>query len=295
MGGGPRATVRTGVTPKRDGTRLAKRSTMAADSTVRNVSGFVGGALLAPWTGLVSWARRGRMFHPTGTVFSAQVHAVAEDPAERAVAERLAGPALMRWSAAWWKQKQWPDVLGCAIRFTHHPLQAHARDGDQDLLFATIRRPWTMLLSPLTTNHRDYLANDYYAVSPFEVEELGRIEWRLKPSNPSPPADSRAERLLAAVSSHAASVTLEYAPYRAPLRITDESPFRPLVRIEPLEIAPINQDVLRFDPFHADRGIHPVGFVQWLRKATYASSRLHPHSAWTGAGAGEFGPPNFVP
>lgn len=248
---------------------------MAVDSTLRSAAGFLGGALLAPWTGLVSWARRGRMFHPVGTVFSADVQSVADDPTARALAGRLEGPALVRWSSAWWKRREWRDVLGCAIRFTHEPLRAHARDGDQDLLLATIRRPWTMLLSPLTTNHRDFLANDYYAVSPFVVDGLGRVEWRLRPEVPSPDADSRASRLAAAARGPARLV-LEYAPYRPPWRIADESPFSPLVRVELREIAEVDQNTLRFDPFRADRGIVPVGFVQWLRRATYATSRLHP-------------------
>lgn len=251
---------------------------MAAHSNVRNLLGLVGGALLAPWTGLVSRARRGRMFHPTGTVFEAEVFGVADEPAARALAERLTGPALMRWSSAWWKRREWPDVLGCAIRFTHLPLQADARDGDQDLLFATIRRPWTMLLAPLSTHFRDFLANDYYAVSPFEVAGLGRVEFRIRPVAPSPSGRSRGERLFAAAKERAA-VVVEYAPYRDPLHFRDERPFRALVRIELREQAAIDQNTLRFDPFRADRGIVPVGFVQWLRRATYASGRLQPKTS----------------
>lgn len=262
---------------------------MAVRASVRGVSGLVGGALLAPLTGLVSWVRRGRVFHPTGTVFSADVQVATSEPAARAAAERLAGPALVRWSSAVWKHKQWPDVLGCAVRFTQLPFDVRGRHGDQDLLFATIRRPWTMLLSPLTTDHRDYFANDYYAVSPFHVAELGRVEWRLRATGKSASGASRAERLLTAVVERRASLTLEYAAYRPPYRIADQAAFKPLARIELRALAPLNQDVLRFDPFRAGRGIEPIGFIHSLRKATYATSRLQPHAGRSGGDADELG------
>lgn len=223
------------------------------------------------------------MFHPSGTLFVAEVHPIAADAVEREIARALAGPALVRWSSAWWKQRQWPDVLGCAVRFTELPFQAKARPGDQDLLFATVRRPWTLALSPLGTNYRDFLANDYYAVSPFEVRGLGRIEWRLRPLAPSPPAHSRLARLLAAASAESVVLDLEYAPYRNPFHVDNERAFRPIARIVLREVADLDQNALRFDPFLADRGILPVGFVQWLRRATYAAGRLQPSDQRRGA------------
>lgn len=250
---------------------------MAADSVLRRVAGLTGGALLAPGTGLVSRLRRGRMFHPRGTVLIAAVRPDASTlPAERALAQRLAGSAIVRLSSAWWKRREWPDVLGCAIRFTRQPVQSLHRSDDQDLLFATVRRPWTLPLSPLGTDHRDFLANDYYAVSPFEVEDLGLTEWRLRPLTTSPPAQSRLERLLAAVTQGAAGFELQYAPYRPPHRIADERPFRRIARIELIEPAALDQDALRFDPFHTGRGIVPVGIIHGLRRNTYAASRRQP-------------------
>jgi hypothetical protein len=235
------------------------------------------------------------MFHPTGLVFAAEVKDVAEELPARALAERLAGPALVRFSSAWWKNREWPDVLGCAVRFTHLPLQAHAREGDQDLLFATIVRPWTMFFSPLTTKYRDFRANDYYAVSPFEVPGLGRVEWRLRPlatgeskrtdeTTPARPEGtlvpasrpSRTTRLTHATATGHADWMLEYAPYRKPSRIHDSRSFRPLVRIALHEPIELDQQALRFDAFRAGRWIHPVGFIHGLRRATYAASRRQP-------------------
>src|SRR5687768_1326878 len=148
---------------------------------LRELVGRTLGVLLAPITGSVSALRRARMFHPAGICVAAQVHAIDGD----ALGERLAGPALARFSSAWWKRREWRDVLGIALRFTSASAErqgARAEPGDQDLLLATIRRPWTMALAPLTTDHRDFLANHYYGVSPFRADGHAReVEFRLVP------------------------------------------------------------------------------------------------------------------
>jgi hypothetical protein len=219
------------------------------------------------------------MFHPRGVLCRAEVRPATDDPLALRVAERLSGPALLRWSSAWWKGREWPDVLGCAIRFTSDPLVTSPRDSDQDLLFATIRRPWTMGFAPLSTRFHDFLANDYFAVSPFLVAELGRVEWSLRPEEPSPAGGDRNARLLGAIAA-GATLVLEYSPYRPPARFWDRSSFRPLVTVTLVELCSLDQEALRFDPFLAGRGIVPVGFVHALRKATYAASqRLRPSSS----------------
>jgi hypothetical protein len=248
----------------------------------RKFLGLILGAVLAPATGLVSWIRQSRMFHPRGLLFAAEVEVVASDGVELSVARRLGGPALVRWSSAWWKRRDWPDVLGCALRFSELPLGVSPRAGDQDLLFATIRRPWTLPFAPFATDVTDFLRNDYYAVSPFEVQGLGRIEWRLCAETPravsqaaahGPEAPHRSGRLERAVAAGVATVLLEYSAYRPPHRISDTSSFRPLVRVRLLHPLGLDQESLRFDPFRAGRGIVPVGLVQWLRRLTYASSQ----------------------
>jgi len=138
---------------------------------LRDLTGRAAGSLLAPLTGLWALLRRTRTFRPEGTVFNAAVEPLAEGGALGRLARRLQGEAIVRLSSAWWRGgKEWPDVLGVAVRFA----------GDQDLLAATIRSPWTTLVAPLTTLTHDFLANDYYAVSPFEVEGLGRAKVRLR-------------------------------------------------------------------------------------------------------------------
>lgn len=244
--------------------------------TQKSLAGLLSGAVLAPVAGVLSWVRQSRMFHPRGLLFHASVEPLASELGDRA--ETLAGPALVRFSSAWWKEREWLDVLGCAVRFTSEPLSVSPRASDQDLLFATIRRPWTLPFAPFATRFHDFLANDYYAVSPFVFASDRRIEWRLRPEARGSSVDaarerSRAERLRLAVARENATLVLESAPYRPAHRIRDERPFEPVARLRLLAPVALDQEALRFDPFRSGRGIVPVGFVQWLRKLTYSASQ----------------------
>jgi hypothetical protein len=236
------------------------------------LAGSLAGLLLSPFTGALSALRRSRMFHPRGLVCRAEVEAVAQDPALQPLASALAGPALVRWSSAWWKQGEATDVLGCALRFSSEPLGSQPHPGDQDLLLATIRRPWSMAAAPWTTDTRDFLGNHYYGVSPFLA--LGRrVEWRLVPELTAPPGASRAERLEQAMKNGSARVRLELAPYAGALRRPPPSSFEPLVRLHLQHFLDLDQEALRFDPFRSGRGVTPVGFVHALRRATYLTSQ----------------------
>jgi hypothetical protein len=245
-----------------------------------SIGGLLAGLALAPATGLLSWVRQSRMFHPVGLVCAAEVVPAARSAEAQDVAARLAGPALVRWSSAWWKRGEWTDVLGCAIRFGDRPLDAEPKSSDQDLLLATIARPWTLPFAPLTTRTHDYLGNAYFGVSPFEVASLGRIEWRLSPEAASPAlrqTGTREERLTRAMEAGAASVLLEWSPYPGPLTRPQATHFQPLVRITLTGFAELDQERLRFDPFRNGRGLKPVGFVHGMRRAAYwASQALRP-------------------
>jgi hypothetical protein len=163
--------------------------------------GKLGGWALAPVTGAVAALRRSRMFHPDGVVVRAEVEPVAQSGNLRKLAARLQGPALARLSSAWWKgRKEWPDDLGFALRFrSSTAISEDPEPGDQDLLFATIQSPWTTVLAALTTHVHDFLDNDYFAVSPFWVEGVGSLKWRLRSSRPEPRGDTRVARLMAAM------------------------------------------------------------------------------------------------
>jgi hypothetical protein len=240
-----------------------------------SVSGLLAGVALSPLTGLLSWVRQSRMFHPTGIVCNADVVALAQAGPARDVAERLAGPALVRWSSAWWKRAEWKDVLGCAIRFGDGPLGVEPKTGDQDLLLATIQRPWSMPFAPLTTRTHDFLANAYYGVSPFEAPRMGRIEWRLTPD--AGPArrsgTSREERLAQAIEARTANLLLEWSPYPGPLVRPRADRFEALARISLTGFAALDQERLRFDPLRRGRGLTPVGFVNGMRRAAYWTSQ----------------------
>ena len=236
------------------------------------IAGFWVGRALAPLTALGSALRHARLFHPAGIVVRGVAQPVPEPGNLRAASKHLAGPVLIRFSGGFWKTRPWLDVLGCAIRFTADETpSASAREGDQDLLLATIRSPLTTLLAALSTRFNDYLANDYFGVSPFEVPELGRVKLRLSPAaRRSRPDGSghRDDKLRAAL--HEASICLRLQARSA----RRGAAYRTIALIElGSEVDDLDQEALRFDPFRAGRGLRPVGFVHGLRIASYRASR----------------------
>jgi hypothetical protein len=271
--------------PRRSSRRLARGlrsighgpfTALMVKSVNSSVAGLLAGLALSPGTGLLSWIRQSRMFHPAGALCTAEVVPVAQAAPALDVAARLAGPALVRWSSAWWKHREWTDVLGCAIRFADLPFDVEPKSSDQDLLLATIQRPWTLPFAPLTTRIHDYLGNAYFGVSPFDVSSLGRIEWRLTPAAgaPSPRlSETRHERLTRAIETRTASLLLEWSPYPGPLTRPQADRFQPLVRITLTGFAALDQERLRFDPFRSGRGLNPVGFVHGMRRAAYWTSQ----------------------
>jgi hypothetical protein len=244
------------------------------------------GAPLGAVTGVVAGLRRARMFHPEGFVFQARmtpwkalssIHPdAAANPeafllhrALKKVAERVEGAGLVRLSSAWWRNgKEWVDALGLAVRLQREPsVDSVAHEGDQDLLFATIRFPWTTLLAPFSTQVHDFLANDYYAVSPFEVPELGRVQWRLVSAGPELLEGSRPERLRAAVCEGRARFRLDLKTLRP------RSGWLPVASLKLLDEVKLDQAELRFSPFRTGRHIEPRGFVHALRLWTYRTSQ----------------------
>jgi hypothetical protein len=214
------------------------------------------------------------MFHPRGIVCLAEVRPVTQSLPERGLAGRLSGHALVRFSGALWKAREWPDVLGCALRFRRDArVTPEPGPDDQDLLLATIRNPWTTMLAPLTTHQHDYLANDYFGVSPFAVPAGGDIKFRLRCSSASAPGRSRGEKLERALcDAEPVRLTLDVRPNRF------RAEYAPCVELTLLERVSIDEDALRFDPFRTGRGVRPKGLVHHARIAPYAASqRFRPH------------------
>jgi hypothetical protein len=236
---------------------------------MRERFGRVAGWLGAPAFGLISALRHTRTFHPAGVVLRASVEPLPEiDPHLRALGELLRGPALVRFSTAIWKRGQERvDALGCAVRFRDSDeATAEASPGDQDLLFATMRSPWTMALAPLATRVHDFLSNQYFAVAPFDVPGLGRVKWKLAPEHPGVPGASRRERLLESVDRGQATLLLE-------VRRTWSMRYVPVARLVLRELVTVDQEALRFSPFRTGRDIEPRGFVHALRRGAYAGSQ----------------------
>jgi hypothetical protein len=233
-----------------------------------NVTGLASGLALAPLAALGSYLRHARVFHPSGICMRGVALPIAGAERFHDAGERLAGPVLARFSGAWWKSRQWPDVLGCALRFSNHDALAAAPHAtDQDLLLATVRHPLTTLLAPLSTNVDDYLGNAYFGVSPFRVRSIGRVKLRLCSLETSPMSGTREQRLKRALSRAPVRLMLEARPDRLATR------YQAVARIELVEAVEIDQRTLRFDPFANGRGFVPVGLVHAMRIATYAASR----------------------
>jgi hypothetical protein len=244
---------------------------------VRERIGDVVGRLWAPAIAAISHARNARMFHPEGLTFAGHIEPLAPGGALDTLAARFAGRVLVRCSAALWRGgREHLDVLGFALRIRRgegDALDERASDGDQDLLFATIRSPFTMLLAPLFTDASDFVDNCYWAVSPFAAAG-SRYELRISPVDPprhAQLAEPRASRLLAAVHARRAVWRLE-------LRETWTLRWHPAAHIVLERPVRIDQGALQFDPFRAGLGLQPIGLVHAIRRAAYTASRAgRPH------------------
>ena len=231
------------------------------------------GYSLGIWTGAISFVRDSRTFHPHGLCFHASVEPISSDP----VAARLAGHAFVRFSSAWWKEKEWVDVLGLTVRFTKSPeLRAEPLSDDQDLLFATIEYPWQTPIAPLFTRFHDFFKNPFYAVSPFEVFGQGsERDWRkfrivpVCSARREPNGPSRNEHLRDLVSRGEAVLRLEIASPEEEKR----GEWRGIATIQVERETVADAPALRFSPFQCGRGVRPRGFTHALREGTYRLSQ----------------------
>ncbi|KFE71555.1 hypothetical protein [Hyalangium minutum] len=233
--------------------------------------GRIIGGIWGPAVRVGATLRHARLLHPEGITYRAEVKIITPRESLQPVASRLAGPALVRLSTALWRgQREWPDVLGLAVRLrSEEAVTEEPSPGDQDLLFATVRSPWTLGLAPFSTDTHDFLENDYYAVSPFLVNGLGRAKLRAVASHVDAPGHSRVERLEAARRSGQARFTFEVRP----LRGEAAGRWYPLVELRLLEQVELPPATLRFWPYRNGRGITPVGFVHSLRLSPYRQSQ----------------------
>ena len=246
---------------------------MGGEMRLRERGGTLAGKVLAPalWAG--TQLRKRRVLHPAGVVYRAEVTPLAVSSALRPLAEGLGSHAIVRFSAGWWRTPdRRPDLLGCALRFCEPDRELSPSEGDQDLILATLRLPWTLPLAILSTNPTNWLAHHYYGASPFEVEGLGWVKLRLRPPDESfdDDGENRLERLWAAAERGEARFQLELKRHLVP------SHWVPLAEVSLREVRDVGKNALRFNPFLAGRGFRPVGFVHAVRRPVYrASQRAH--------------------
>ena len=240
---------------------------MTPSTGIRERLGNAIGELWSPIVGGISRLRHARMFHPEGLLFSGELEPIAGSPYET-FAQQMGRTVLARLSGALRRGgRESLDVLGIGLRMHRgHKLKTAAVATDQDLLFATIRSPLTMALSPFTTHSHDFFANRYYAVSPFALEGMHRVELRLSPITRPMHTGSRAEKLRAAVSAGEARFVLE-------ARKTLHLGWEPIANITLTKESEIDQEALHFDPFQNGAGIIPVGVIHAIRRRVYAASQ----------------------
>jgi hypothetical protein len=238
---------------------------------VREAIGRALGGILSPLAAGGSLIRGARLFHPEGVVYDAEVLPIANEGALGEVGQRLAGAAIVRLSGALWRGRgaALPDLLGVAVRFKGSGERSAApAPSDQDLLFESTPSLGLLPFAMLTTNTRDFLANAYYAILPFVVEELGQVKWRLCPGGVATTGENRRERLDQAVALGLAVFQLEVRPAKRRDR------WVPVATIALCERLDVDQDKLEFSPHRSGLGIFPVGLLQAARAAVYPASQL---------------------
>jgi hypothetical protein len=94
------------------------------------------------------------------------------------------------------------------------------------------------------------------------------VEFRFVPLNSSPKGQNRKQKLEAAVNQKAAGLLLEYRRLKPKSHL-----WQKVARIDITEPIHLNQEALEFSPFRAGAGIHPRGFVHYLRVGAYRLSR----------------------
>lgn len=225
---------------------------------IANITGTIVGYPLGVLTGTISFMRNSRMFHPVGVLVKAEVKNL------KTSVIKFPPFAMMRFSSAWWKNKEWIDVLGISIRFTDDYQDEKSRESDQDLLFATIVSPWQMPLAPFMTHFRDFFKNIYYAVSPFIVSDQ-LVYFKLTTLKASEEGYSRLSILKENIYRHAGMELW--------MRRKNEA-WVPVAELTLLHELNLDQRRLRFNPFLNGLNIKPYGFVHHLRIGAYRFSQF---------------------
>jgi hypothetical protein len=142
----------------------------------------------------------------------------------------------------------------------------HPGASDRDLLFASFRRPWELFLSPFFTDHRNYLTNSYYAISPFVLNDGKKMEFMIDPGRGSHSGGTREEKLMG-------DVILGKVVLRLLMKETKQEAWKMVGRILVTEESSLDQEALRFHPFQCGPEMRPYGFLHHLRRGAYQMSQ----------------------
>lgn len=243
---------------------------------VRKTIGRVLGEVTAPLAFLGGFIRGERVFHPSGVVYGADVTPLAEHGALGRLAKQLSGVAVVRLSGGIWSwpaSGHRPDVLGVAVGFHIPGEPLRPTNGHQDLLLVTARSLLTLPIAPFTTNVRDFLSNQYYAILPFALEGVGEVKFRLSPVASAPPGGNRRQRLVRALEEGRAVFRLEVQA------VGRGEAWQPLAAIHLREELHLQRGALNFQPGNPPGGLVLRGVIQWIRPGAYSASQAGRHLA----------------
>ena len=219
--------------------------TASPSSPVERVADVAGGPGSAIAFGALSALRRRRIFHPTGTAYSATVDI---DPADQLGVplfdERARRRAIVRLSRGAGVPAPLPDVLGLAVRI----LDAHGPGEDQDLLMVSSGTAPGLRHALLPA--RDYSDAFYSSILPLRIA-------------------GRAVLIGAQATRSEDTPSVFDLVFGSPL-----GPWQPLGRIEiGLQLPDQQAEALQFNPFVTGGGIEPAGVLNALRRRAYAGSQ----------------------
>lgn len=234
--------------------RLAAVASTAETAVARAVS---------PMAALAVKVRGVRVLHREGQTYMGRAEVNTRERRLLAVAARLEGAALVRLTAALWRRREWPDLLGLGIRFFGRGGAPPHAPALQDLLLTSAPSLLGLPLGLVSTEVHDFLANRYHGLGRVEVDGLGPARLRARWRTPSPAGVDRLDRLTAAVAEDLAQALLELQP-------EGSAGWLPFLAVELRLPVAVEDGELQLSRFNDRGGLHPRGLLQALRFAPAA-------------------------
>jgi hypothetical protein len=210
----------------------------------------------------VSRLRGRRSLHPVGAGYRGHLEIAGDRhrwPGVPLLERAATYPALVRCSRSTGLPEPLPDVLGIAVRLPG----AYGDGADQDLLFSSA--PDRAVLRGVLFPARSFLRGAFSTLLPYQVGRRRLVLW-LRPVPKRPGGGGRAfAQLRRAVDGTAGFELWAGGGLRRPRVIGRLSLTGPL----PDGVA----DQVRFNPWTTGPGLRPAGWVNRLRRPSYAASQ----------------------